>query len=117
MIPHAIGPGEQLEEITGLMPFLTSGLFDVHWRSDDHLVQMPHSDWLFGQKEKADGVSQQFFFLRQPKFLFVRARLCAFLDGGDVDQKRNEILNKIEAGGLGLIIEEIESKIAVSAEE
>src|SRR5260221_2932033 len=99
------------------MHLLNSGLFDDHWQSDEHLVQMPHSDWLFGQKEKADGVSQQFLFLWQPKFLFVRARLCPFLDGGDIDQKRNEILNKIEAGGLGLIIEEIESKIAVSAEE
>ncbi len=29
MIARPIGPSEQLEEIVGLMPFLTSGLFDA----------------------------------------------------------------------------------------
>src|SRR5260221_13359461 len=75
----------------------------MHWRSDDHLVQMADSDGFFGQKEKADRVAKQFFFLLQEKFLFVRAGLCSFFYGGDVDQERNEILSKVEARGLGLI--------------
>jgi hypothetical protein len=51
-------PREQLEKVTGLMPFFAAGLLEVIWRSDYDLIEIAHCDRFFGQEQETDRVAE-----------------------------------------------------------